>query len=60
MTKIDIKQLTKKGTKTKAFHTRFNPILFNLFKQLCKEEGLKPTHKLEQMIIKELQKKGKL
>ena len=60
MNPINITELTKKGTKTKAFHTRFNPILWDLFKKLCEEEGTKPTHKLEQLMIEELKRKGKL
>jgi len=53
-----ILELTKK--KDKKVTMQFNRKLWEMFSQACKEDGKKPTQKIEEFILKYLEEKGKL
>jgi hypothetical protein len=53
-----ILELTSK--KTKKVTLQLNPKLWQMFVDTAKEEGKKPTRKLEELILKYLDEKGKL
>ena len=46
--------------KTKRLNLAFNPKLWELFRQACKEDGQSPTSKLEDLMINYVDKKGLL
>ena len=53
-----ILELTKK--KEKKVTMQFNKKLWEMFTQTCGEEGRKPTQKIEELMLKYLEEKGKL
>ena len=46
--------------KTKRVNLAMNPKLWDLFERMAKDEGMSPTHKIEDLIISNLEERGYL
>ena len=57
MTKVN-KVLELIRNKTKRINLALNPKLWDLLEQQAKAEGMSPTHKLEDLIINDLDRSG--